>query len=290
MRDADIAMYRAKSTGGGRYQVFDQVMHEYALGKLHLENDLRQAIERQEFRVDYQPIIFMATGKISGFEALVRWCHPARGLVGPNEFIPLAEETGLIIPIGAWVLQTACEQLTVWQAKYNLPDTFSLSVNLSVKQLKYTGFFEQVAKIIYDSKIDPSNLKLELTESMLIDNSDNLIQLLFMLHTKGIQFSIDDFGTGFSCLSYLHRFPVDTLKIDRSFIDSIEDKTDSNKLIETIIALAHQFGMTATAEGVETIQQLRQLENLQCDEAQGYFFAPPLELQAAEQFLADAAG
>ena len=285
LRDADIAMYRAKDKGKARYEVFDQVMYTQALEKLQLENDLHQAIERQEFLVYYQPIISLLTGRLTGFEALVRWQHPVRGLIFPSEFIPIAEETGLIVLIGEWVLRSACSQMTVWQAKFSTTAPLKISVNLSVKQLKEPDFIDKIDQIIAQTGLEGQSLKLELTESMLMDNGEELIDILSLLRARAIQLSIDDFGTGYSSLSCLHRFPVNILKIDRSFISRIGEKGENREIVETIVTLAHQLGMDVIAEGVETPYQLNQLKALICEEAQGYLFSKPLKREAAEALI-----
>lgn len=285
LRDADIAMYRAKQKGKARYEVFERVMYTQVLKQLQLENDLHQAIERQEFQVDYQPIVSLNTGRLTGFEALIRWQHPIRGFVSPSEFIPMAEETGLIIPIGEWVLRSACQQMTLWQDKFSTTTPLKISVNLSVKQLKEPNFLNKIEQILTQTGLESQSLQLEVTESMLMDNVDQLIDILSQLRSREIQLSIDDFGTGYSCLSYLHRFPVNNLKIDRSFVSRIGEMGENCEIVETIVSLAHQLGMKAIAEGVETIEQLNQLQALTCEEAQGYFFSKPLVRESAEALI-----
>jgi len=285
LRDADIAMYCAKEKGKARYEVFDRVMYTKALKQLQLESELRQAIERQEFQVYYQPIISLLTGRVTGFEALVRWQHPVRGLVSPAEFIPMAEETGLIVPLGEWVLRSAGHQMSVWQAKFSPTAPLKISVNLSVKQLKEPDFLEKLDQILAQTGLEGQNLKLELTESIFMNNSEEFISILSLLRARAIQLSVDDFGTGYSSLSYLHRFPVNNLKIDRSFVNRIGENGENREIIETIVTLAHQLGMEVTAEGVETLHQLNQLKALTCEEAQGYLFSKPLEPKAAEALI-----
>ena len=260
-------------------------MYAQVLKQLQLENDLRQALERQEFHVYYQPIVSLVTGKLTGFEALTRWQHPEHGFVFPTEFIPIAEETGLIVPIGEWILRSACQQMAVWQNTFARTTPLKISVNLSVKQLREPKFLQQVDQILAQTGLEGQNLQLELTESMLMGNVEELIYVLSQLRVRGIQLSIDDFGTGYSCLSYLHRFPIDNLKIDRSFVSRIGEQGEHQEIIKTIITLAHQLGMEAIAEGVETPQQLNQLQVLNCKEAQGYLFAKPLEQEAAAALL-----
>ncbi|AFZ15109.1 response regulator receiver modulated diguanylate cyclase/phosphodiesterase with PAS/PAC sensor(s) [Crinalium epipsammum PCC 9333] len=286
LRDADIAMYRAKEAGKARYEIFDRVMHAHAVNQLQLESDLRDAIAHQELLVNYQPIISLTTGKLTGFEALLRWEHPSRGFVSPAEFIPIAEETGLIITIGEWILREACRQLHTWQLQHQLSNSLTISVNLSSKQLREPTLIKKIEQIINETKLNSSCLKLELTESMLIDNIEAVISTMSQLRGKEIHLSIDDFGTGFSCLSYLHRFPINTLKIDRSFVNRIGEENENLGIVKTIITLAHELGMDAIAEGVETQQQVNQLKALGCDQAQGYFFSKPLSGESAELFIA----
>jgi diguanylate cyclase (GGDEF)-like protein/PAS domain S-box-containing protein len=286
LRDADLAMYRAKEQGRSRYEIFDQAMHQFAVQQLQLENDLRRAIERQELVAYYQPIIKLKTQELVGFEALVRWQHPDRGLVPPNDFIPIAEETGLIVAIGEWVLQHTCEQLHRWHSTLPQSQHLSVSVNLSSQQLREANLLETIDRVLAQTQLAGRFLKLELTESMLIEDVEDAIALLQNLRDRGIQLSIDDFGTGYSSLSYLHRFPLNTLKIDKSFVSRI-GLGENREIVETIIALARQLNLRAIAEGVETRQQLEQLQHLNCEFAQGYYFAPPLSPEAAEQFIVD---
>ncbi|RUT13538.1 hypothetical protein DSM107010_11610 [Chroococcidiopsis cubana SAG 39.79] len=220
LRDADIAMYRAKEQGKARYEIFDRAMYAEAIQKLQIENDLRQAAVGQEFHLNYQPIVSLDTGKIIGFEALLRWLHPERGLISPSQFIPIAEETGLVVPIGEWVLFTACSQMKQWQTKFSHPPA-KISVNLSLKQLREPDFLEKIDRILTETEIAGESLNLELTESMLMDNVEELIFVLGQLRARNIRLSIDDFGTGYSSLSYLHRFPIDYLKVDRAFISEL---------------------------------------------------------------------
>jgi diguanylate cyclase (GGDEF)-like protein len=285
LRDADIAMYRAKSLGKGRYAIFDQQMYAQTLHVSQLESDLRLAIERNEFVLYYQPITSLLTEQIIGFEALLRWAHPEKGLVGPDEFIAIAEETGLITPIGEWVLREACQQLRVWQDEIPMADSLYISVNLSSQQLKQFDFVNQVVKILQETGLDGQSLYLELTETMLMDQGDQTIELLSQIKVRGIQLSIDDFGTGYSSLSYLHRFPIDALKIDRSFVMPMTPEVENWEIVKTIITLAHSLGITAIAEGVETNYQLTQLKQFGCDGAQGYYFSKPVDRLTAESLL-----
>ena len=285
LRDADTAMYRAKLLGKKRHVMFDKAMHERAMKLLQLEIDLRRAVERQEFFLQYQPIISLAAGDISGFEALIRWQHPERGLVPPDEFISIAEETGLIIPIGQWVLREACRQMQEWRRQLPSERALTMSVNLSGKQFSQPDLTEQIATILRETGLPPSCLKLEITESMVMENIDTAIGMLTQLRALGVELSIDDFGTGYSSLSYLHRFPINTLKIDRSFVSRMLDNTENEEIVRTIVTLARSLEMNVVAEGVETRGQLEQLRALECDFGQGYLFAKPLPVADAFQLL-----
>ncbi|MBD2482892.1 bifunctional diguanylate cyclase/phosphodiesterase [Planktothrix sp. FACHB-1365] len=287
LRDADIAMHQAKEKGKGCLEIFDKEIHDKALFKMQLEIELRQALMKQEFVVYYQPIINLKTGKITGFEALVRWQHPQRGMISPAEFIPLAEETGLIVPIGNWVLQQACEQLQKWQILRDGENSIyplTLNVNFSAQQFHLSNVIEIVETIMNQSNICLWDLKIELTESVLMDNQTTL-EGIAQLKSYHIGLSIDDFGTGYSSLSYLHRFPLDTLKIDRSFIQNIGERGRETEIVLAIISLAHNLGMDVVAEGVETEEQLNQLRLFNCEYGQGYLFSKPLSSEATEALL-----
>ncbi len=286
LRDADTAMYRAKASGKARYHVFDPTMHQEALQLLQLETDLRRAIERQEFVVYYQPIVALATGKITGFEALVRWQHPTRGFVSPGDFIPVAEETGLITYIGTWVMRSACQQLRIWQEQKLAQDHLTMSVNLSVPEFSQPNLIAHIDQILHETQLSPQSLKLEITESAIMDKDGSVTAILQQLRNRQIQLSIDDFGTGYSSLSYLNRLPVDTLKIDRSFINPIDNNPESLGLVPAIISIAHTLGMSAIAEGVETPQQLAKLRTLNCGFGQGYLFSKPLDNKLVVDLLA----
>lgn len=287
LRDADTAMYHAKVQGTTTgYQVFDKAMHSRAVALLKLETDLRRAVERQEFQLHYQPIVSLHTGRLSGFEALVRWQHPQRELISPAEFIPVAEETGLIIPIGWWALREACRQMRAWHEQFPLSSPLTISVNICGKQFLQPDLIKQIEQILQETGLDAHSLKLEITESILIENAESAAAMLVQLQTKGIRLSIDDFGTGYSSLSYLHRFPIDTLKIDRSFINKVDFDAEKIQIIRTIVALAWNLGMDVVAEGVETKKQMHQLKALRCDFGQGYLFSKPLDSQKAEELIA----
>lgn len=291
LRDADIAMYRAKARGKSRYEVFDATMHDDAVAQLQLENDLRWAIDKQEFQLYYQPIICLKTGGLSGFEALVRWQRPDK-LVSPAEFIAIAEETGLIIPLGWWVLREACYQTRAWQRQFEAATALSLggpltiSVNISSKQFSQPNFIEQIKQILQETELDARSLQLEITESTIMEADSATAMLLEMQHL-GIRLAIDDFGTGYSSLSYLNRFPTDTLKIDRSFVRGMSSDPESLEIVRTVIMLARNLGMDVVAEGVETTEQLAQLKALRCDNGQGYLFSKPVPSKAATALLAE---
>jgi diguanylate cyclase (GGDEF)-like protein len=285
LRDADTALHRAKALGKGQYHLFDPLMHQFALQRLQLESDLRQAMDRQGFMVYYQPIIALKTGKISGFEALVRWNHSTRGLISPGEFIPVAEETGLITALGIWVLREACYQLCTWHQQNLVEHPLTISINLSVRQIAQRNLIEQVDQLLAETKLKPQSIKLEITESALMENGDAVIGILHQLRDRGIQLSIDDFGTGYSSLSYLHRLPVDTLKIDQSFVRRMDTQSGNMGLVPAIINMAHTLGIDAIAEGVETLQQLEQLRLLNCDFGQGFFFGQAINSQAATDLM-----
>jgi len=285
LRDADTAMYRAKSLGKARYEIFTLAMHDHAVTLLQLESDLRRAMQRQEFRVHYQPIVALKSNKVIGFEALVRWQHPTRGLVSPAEFIPVAEETNLIVPIGWWVLEAACQQMHTWQTQFPTAATWAMSVNLSGKQIAQPDLVERIRQILAATGLKPQCLKLEITESVLMQNPEVITVLFLQLRHLGIRLSIDDFGTGYSSLAYLHHFPIDTLKIDRSFVTSVDTDGEKLAIIRTIVTLAWNLGMDVIAEGVETAKQLAQLKALNCEAGQGYFFAKPMDAETVATFI-----
>lgn len=290
LRDADIAMYRAKAKGKAQYQVFDLAMHEHASQKLQLETEMRHALERGEFELHYQPIIELETNKLDGFEALVRWRHPIRGMVSPMEFIPMAEETGLILPLGKWILHESCRQLREWQEGIPSASNLTVSVNLSCKQFLQSNLAEQVAEQLEASGLDPHYLKLEITESQIMENTEMAVAIINRLRDLGIKLSLDDFGTGYSSLSYLHRLPIDYLKIDRSFVSRMVESKENGEIVSTIIKLAQNLKMQVVAEGIETADQLAQLNQLNCEYGQGYFFSKPLEAQAAGHLIGSTMG
>lgn len=283
LRDADTAMYRAKALGKARCEVFDAEMRDQAVARLALETDLRRAVERQEFELHYQPIVSFKTGMLAGFEALIRWRHPVRGLVSPACFIPEAEETGLIVPIGSWVLREACRQMRTWHSDVPSAQALMIHVNLSGKQFVQPDLVAQIAAILRESGLPPSNLTLEITESAIIENPGSVVRLLEQLKSIGVQIAIDDFGTGYSSLSYLHRFPIDSLKIDRSFVSTLA--SEPSGIVRAIIGLAHALRLDVVAEGVETAEHLAQLAGLGCEYGQGNLFAAALDADRAKALL-----
>jgi diguanylate cyclase (GGDEF)-like protein len=286
LRDADIAMYYAKENQKN-YIIFDQKMHTRAVTLLQLETDLRYAVERDELEMYYQPIIGLDEVKLVGFEALVRWNHPQRGLVPPSEFIPVSEDTGLIIPMTLWILRTACLQLVQWQQRSPENENLVISVNLSGKHFAHPDLVAQIITILKETGMNSANLKLEITESAVMENAETAIAMLKQIRELGVQLSIDDFGTGYSSLSYLHRFPIDTLKVDRSFVSSMEDGSENGEIVRTVIALAKALNLDVVAEGIETIHQLHQLRILGCEYGQGYLFSRPLPATEIENILED---
>jgi len=285
IRDADTAMYHAKLGGKAHAVLFDPAMHAQAMLQLQLESDLRWAVERNELRVHYQPIVTLDNEHIVGIEALVRWQHPQRGLLFPADFLALAEETGLIKPISWWTLHTACTQLRAWQQDIPGSETMWVSVNLSAKQLAQPDVVKQILDVLNETGLNPKSLKLEITEHTLIEYGDVTAEILTQLREVGIQLCIDDFGTGYSSLSYLQRFPIDVLKIDRSFVSQIGEPGQRSEIVQTIIGLARALGMQAVAEGTETIQQANELRRLSCDFGQGWLFAKALDATAFEALV-----
>ena len=285
LRDADTAMYRAKARGKARYEVFNTAMHDHVVALLQLENSLWWAVERQELRIHYQPIVLLKTGRITGFEALVRWQHPQRGLVFPEEFISVAEETGAIIPINYWVLREACRQMRTWQLQFP-ENSLTISVNLSSKHFLQPDLIEQISQILQSTGLDACSLKLEITESVIMENTESATVMLLQLRNLGVEIHMDDFGTGYSSLNYLHCFPVNVLKIDRSFISKMDVTGKNLEIVRAIITLAHNLSINVTAEGLETAEQLAQLKALQCKHGQGYFFSKPADQEAAGALIA----
>ncbi|MFQ5780008.1 MAG: EAL domain-containing protein [Nitrospiria bacterium] len=285
LRDADTAMYRAKALGPSQQQVFDAGMHAHALALLEMEADLRRAAERKELHLFYQPIISLLSGRIVGFEALLRWRHPRWGFIPPAAFIPIAEETGLIIPIGRWVLQQACCQIAAWQAQFPVSPPLRMSVNLSARQLPHPNLIEEVDQIFRETGPEAESVGLEITESVIMDNAETATGRLNQLRDRGIRLYMDDFGTGYSSLSSLHRFPIDVLKIDRSFVNRLGKLDRQAEIVQAIVTLAHSHDMSVVAEGVETKDQLAVLRALRCEYGQGYLFSKPIDSEAAAMLM-----
>jgi diguanylate cyclase (GGDEF)-like protein len=287
IRDADAAMYRAKQAGGGRVLLFDDATRQRALARLHLEHDLRRSLELDELRVHFQPEIAMHEPRLAGLEALVRWEHPERGLLGPGEFIALAEETGLIVPIGAWVMRAACAQAQAWREAGLLAGDVVIRVNVSARQLADGAqLVRTVQATLAETGLDASVLCLEVTESVLASDAEGSIETLRDLKAIGVQIAIDDFGTGYSSLQYLRRFPIDCLKVDRSFVRGLPQSSEDAAIVTAVVELGHTLGLSVTAEGIETAEQLRALRDVGCDTAQGFFFSRPVTARRLGEILA----
>ncbi len=286
LRNAGTAMDRAKAHGKDRYELFDETMHARAVALIRLEADLRDAIEREELRLYFQPVVSFQTGSITSFEALVRWKHPAQGLLAPKHFIPLAEETGLIIPLGWWVLNEACRQLARWLQRFpNL--TLSVSVNLSPKQFQQRSLVERVKQTVEKHKVAFRHLRFEITEGVLMEEVDSSVETIQRLRDLGIEVHIDDFGTGYSSLSYLQRLPIDTLKIDRSFVSQMDSVGQKPHIVQAIVGLARDLGISVVAEGIETQEQSTWLKFLKCDEGQGFLYSEPVDGETATRLISE---
>lgn len=285
LSDAFTAMNRAKTLGKSRYEVCDPVMHAAAVGRFRLEADLRRALEREEFRAHYQPIVSLSDGRITGFEALMRWQRPGFGLVMPSGFIPVTEDTGLILAMGNWVLREACRQLCVWNRQLPSNRSFTVAVNVSARQFAQPDLVDQIEQILYECGVEPFNLRLELTESVTMEDEERAARVLSELKTLGVRLCMDDFGTGYSSLSYLRRFSLDVLKIDRSFVSDMVSNTESREIVKTILRLGKNLGIEVVAEGVETAEQVSLLQSLGCEYAQGYFFSEPLDQSGVAETL-----
>jgi len=280
-----MAMYRAKSGGRGRYTVFEARMNHSSAEHLHLESDLHRAIERSELRLHYQPIFDLRDSQITGFEALVRWEHPEKGLVSPGQFIPVAEETGLIVPIGTWVLQEACRQMREWQRDCPATRDMFVSVNLSARQLQAPNLLDDIKRAVLETGIDPQCLQLEITESVVMHDPEASVGKLNALKSLGIKLAVDDFGTGYSSLAYLKRFPIDVLKIDRAFVSGLVSGEHDAAIVQTVVGLARALGLHTTAEGIEERSQWDRLEQLGCDQGQGFIFSRPVRADAIPDLL-----
>ena len=285
LRQADIAMYEAKSSRKPNFVLFNKNMHARVMNRLQLEIDLRQAIKRNELQLHYQPIVSLSTGTILGFEALLRWMHAGKTPIGPNVFIPIAEETGEIIPIGKWVLQQACRQMHLWRNLHHSSAHLFITVNLSTQQLAQADFVQHTLSVLERENLQPESLKLEITESSIIENTDVARERLSALKESNITICMDDFGTGYSSLSYLHQLPIDCLKIDRSFVSQLQDKPEKSDIIRAILAIAHSLNLEVVAEGIETRMQVELLKAISCTQGQGYFFNKPLPADEATHLL-----
>jgi len=290
LRDADIAMYQAKTLGKARCEVFDIKMRSQAFTRLEIEQELRAALENREFQLYYQPIVSIESNQIVSFEALIRWSHPRRGLLLPDEFLPIAEESGLILPIGKWVLKEACAQLKKWHKKYPWIHNVSVNVNISNRQFAQMNFIEDVVETLQTTHLNAEYLKLEITENVLISNYAAANKVFLQLRDMGIQLQIDDFGSGYSALGYLQHFPISAIKIDKSFIEEIGKNHKGDKLIRAILSMTRELGMVTVAEGIETNEQLKELKDLSCNFGQGFLLSRPLDKAAAEKILAERSG
>jgi diguanylate cyclase (GGDEF)-like protein len=292
VRDADTAMYRAKANGRARHEQFQPSMHAHAVALLQLESSLRRAVEREEFIVRYQPIVSLASGRLRGFEALVRWQHPQRGFIPPGEFVPMAEETGLIVKLGEWVLLQACRNTRAMQQRFPAREgeqPLSVSVNLSVRQFLQPDLADRVRRVLEETGLSPRSLHLEITESVIMENSTQAAALLRQLEALNVHVHLDDFGTGYSSLAYLHNFRMDALKIDGSFVRRVGQRGDGGEIVKTIVHLARDLRMEVIAEGVESAEQLAYLQSLKVDYGQGFHFAPALDAWRLEQMIATGA-
>lgn len=285
LRDAEIAMYRAKAQGGGQHELFDRTMHRRAVAQLRLESDLRRAIKRQELRLVYQPIVDLAGGRVCGFEALMRWRHPERGLLRPQEFLGIAVDTGLIVPMSWWVLEQAGRQMVRWQQRFPAESPFYVSVNLTSKQFSQNDLAERIQGVLFETGLAPGSLHIEITENVVMHHADSVDATLARIRDQGVHLALDDFGTGYSSLASLRHLPLQSLKIDRSFVSALSGKHTSMEIVRTIVDLAHNLDMEVVAEGVEEADQMSSLLELGCDFGQGYLFARPMEPAAVEEML-----
>jgi EAL domain-containing protein (putative c-di-GMP-specific phosphodiesterase class I) len=290
LRDADIAMYRAKAEGKSRYALFDSMMYRRVVEVVELEGDLRRALDRGELTMYYQPIISLKEGRVVGFEALMRWNHPRRGLILPGEFIPCSEEIGLIVPMGWWSIREVCARARQWERQCGADHELSVSVNVSGRLFAQVDFISRLAQIMDEADFRPGQLCIEITESVLLDHAQDAKAKLEGLRSLGVSLHIDDFGTGYSSLSYLSKFDYDSLKIDRSFVEDLNSSPDSAAIVQMIIMLGRLLGMNVIAEGVETPDQLRRLQELNCPAVQGYWFSPPVDTEGVRRLLQHSPG
>jgi EAL domain-containing protein (putative c-di-GMP-specific phosphodiesterase class I) len=286
LRDADAAMYRAKARGRARVEVADAELHAHSLSQLELESQLREAVENGELRLHFQPIVVMESRELVGFEALLRWEHPGRGLIGPEEFIPLAEQTGMIMPVGGWALREGCRQMREWRGAYPEAHRLWLSVNLSSRQFLHPQLVQEIHGVLAETGFPPDRLRLEITESVIMDDPATVTQVLQRLRESGIRMALDDFGTGYSSLAYLHRLPLDTLKIDRSFVHQMHTDPALQAVIQTVISLSDSLRLDTVAEGVETDEDARALHRMGCRLGQGFLFSRPVPPAEAGRLLA----
>jgi diguanylate cyclase (GGDEF)-like protein len=285
LRDADIAMYQAKAKGKARFETFDIKMRSHAFSRLKMEQELRAALENGEFQLYYQPILSMQSQELVSFEALIRWNHPTRGLLSPGQFLPVAEDSGLILPIENWVLYEACRQLRTWHENYPTLQHLSVNVNISNKLFAQVNFVDGVIKALQDSGLPAASLRLEITENVLISNYAAANEVFHKLRNLGVQLQIDDFGSGYSALGYLQHFPISAIKIDKSFVDEIGKSQRGLELVRAIVSMARELGMEAIAEGIETSEQLKELQSLSCHLGQGFLLSKPLDKDSAEKIL-----
>jgi EAL domain-containing protein (putative c-di-GMP-specific phosphodiesterase class I) len=290
LRDADIAMYHAKFHGKSRHEVFEAGMRQRIINRLEMENDLRQAIEKQQLSVHYQPIISLRTWEMIGFEALMRWDHPERGMIPPKEFIPVAEETGLIHEMGIWVLRKSCSQMREWQIQYPKKHPLTIHVNVSGKQFGHPEFLDRVQTVLKETGLDPRCLYLEITESLFVENDERFNTTLKNLCALGIKLQIDDFGTGYSSFAYLQRLPVTSIKIDSTFINMMRKNNNHSQIVRSIVTMANSLGLEAVAEGVESAIQLAQLKTFNCSYGQGYYISKPVTGELGSEILRSSNG
>lgn len=285
VRDADVAMYRAKSQGRARYILFDKSLQDEALERLHLESQLRPALESNQFSAYYQPIVDCESGEVAGFEALARWHHPELGMISPGKFIPIAEECGVISEIGKFMLETAIQQLAEWNSKRSAQPPLYMSINVSKRQLLQPGCIEHLAEVLERTRVDPKSIYLEITETVVMDYGSSVVDILETFKQLGVRLSMDDFGTGLSSLTHLHKYPVDVLKIDQAFVRHLEEKSMYTAVVLAIVTLAKNMGMSIVVEGIERVEQLVQIQTLDCEYAQGYLFSKPVPADEAEKLI-----